>query len=93
MKKQIHLWAIMLLTIFSISSSLVQARVGSTTSSDSSKITTSTTSSRSSSTTTKPVKTNSATDSSFANAAKANQARAAWQARNQPPALKVNDRR
>ncbi len=88
MPKLTSLWVVIMLMIFLGITSVAEARTGKTSdSSQSSSSKSRTTSSSKSSTTSsssssKPTKTTSATDSIFANVAKANEARKAWQERN-----------
>ncbi len=84
MKKLTSVWLIIMLMVFVGISSIAEARTGGTSdssrsSSSSSKSRTTTSSSSSSS---KPKKNTSTTDSIFANIAKTNEAKKAWQERN-----------
>jgi hypothetical protein len=88
MKKLTSVWLIIMLMVFVGISSIAEARTGGTSDSSSSSKSRTTTSSSSSST--KPKKNTSTTDSIFANIAKTNEAKKAWQERNKkvvPPVV------
>jgi hypothetical protein len=93
MKKLTSIWLVIMLMVFVGISSIAEARTGST--SDSSRSSSSSSSSKSRTTTsssssTKPKKNTSTTDSIFANIAKTNAAKKAWQERNkkvEPPVV------
>jgi hypothetical protein len=89
MKKLTSIWLVIMLMVFVGISSIAEARTGSTSDSSRSSSSKSRTTTSSSSST-KPKKNTSTTDSIFANIAKTNAAKKAWQERNkkvEPPVV------